>query len=156
MLSENMRAIYRRLLVLGVLCACLAVFASSPAVEQVFAAECVQDCWSNEERCYENCNTSCQSSDASCESCIDSCRWQADWCNRHSIWCEEAPVYNGRCDVQYGWHCPYDPNTGGGNCNLAGSHQGYYMTCETLSGTPCVSCPDQDVCWGQDGTPPCP
>ncbi len=59
MFSRNMRTIYERLLILGLLSACLVVFSFSNEVESVFASVCYQDCEASRAMCDDSCMTSC-------------------------------------------------------------------------------------------------
>ena len=155
MFSENSRKLYRRLLVLGLLVACLGVFTSSEASRKVLAAACQQDCDSLQAACFDACAEECSVDDPNCNGCITNCH--ADWrsCSRHSVWCDGETVSNGRCTVGYADHCPVNPNTGVANCSDPSAHSGYFEICENIGGGQCVSCPDHEFCTGSGGIGPC-
>ena len=75
MFSKDMRRVYNRFLILGLLSMCLFVFGYSDKIESVSAAVCTQDCEASEARCNDACATSCSadSTGAECDSCIQSC-----------------------------------------------------------------------------------
>lgn len=157
MLSKNMRIIYKRLMILGVLSICLFVFGYSDETEKIQAAVCMQDCETSQFMCNDSCATSCASTSTSadCTSCIHSCRNSFNNCGRHAIYCTGGTSQPGRCGVNFGRHCVLMPG-GTYSCDPAnGAYDAYYLTCTNLGGGSCVSCPESRFCQGTDGTPPC-
>ena len=108
MFTENMRAVYRSLLVLGVLCASLAVFSSSNLTEKVFAAYCIQDCDPDLAMCYDNCVFECGTDDPNCNGCITTCQSDYQSCLGYAIYCSGGSTYQYTPNCQVGWadHCP--------------------------------------------------
>jgi hypothetical protein len=156
MLSENMRAVYKRLLVLGLLCACLVVFGLSADTEGVFAANCVQDCENTVNMCDDNCAPQCSDlDDATCNACLASCASTFNSCMAHAVWCENGPVENeATCEVIYSAHCPIINGTP--DCNDPGAHNGYALICNTMGGGHCIACPDDAWhCVGDNGYGSC-
>src|SRR5437016_9024510 len=158
MLTENMKAVYGRLLVLGVLCACLAVFSSSALTERVFAAaHCQQDCAPEQDMCNDNCAFECGTDDPNCNGCITTCQSDYQSCLGYSIYCSGGATYQytPNCQVQWTYHCAIvnnqcDPN----NTN---NHWGYAQICNYApGGNQCVYCPGLEYCTGSNGLPPCP
>lgn len=154
MLSENMRELYKRLLVLGLLSVCLIVFSSSDNIESVYAAPCIQDCEASEIMCYDSCATSCSTIDANCNSCLASCQTQFQNCISHAVWCEDGgPSATPNCQTEYANHCPIASGTPNPDCT--GGHSGYYQICENIGGQRCVACPGNESCTGSGGLPRC-
>jgi hypothetical protein len=156
MLTKNMRAVYKRLLVLSLLTAYLVVFVSSDEVERVYASACIQDCEAYEAMCYDNCASDCSGNgDAACSSCMSDCSAEFRSCAMHAEWCEGGGTsYSPNCQVGYADHCPVAPGYPNPNCD--GGHSGYYLTCNTLGGGHCVACPDDNWrCVGDDGAGSC-
>ena len=156
MFSKNMQAIYSRLFILGLLSMCLVMFGYTNASENVSAAAalCTVDCTDNQNRCNDTCDTLCSadSTDEDCNSCLGNCEDQWFSCMSHAVTCSRSPVYNQRCEVNYGQHCVViggvtscDPNDG--------AHNGYSEVCDR-NGFQCVSCPDHEYCW-TNTMPPC-
>ena len=155
MFSKNMRAIYQRLLILGLLSMCLFVFGYSDAVESVYAAPCVQECETNQGYCNGECQSACNedSTDAACTSCITTCNSQFLSCLSNAVWCDNEVSQPGRCTVYYTDHCPIiggDPD-----CDDQSAHAGYSLICNTTGNQQCVSCPDHHYCSGSNGLPGC-
>lgn len=146
MFSNSMRAIYCRLLILGVLLAGVVYFGYFAQAANVAAAPaaCMQDC----EKYWQMCNDSCQydcgpgSNDEACDSCLTTCAVLNDDCLEHSIWCSTGTVsYTPECETQYGIHCVV--NGGVESCDPAnGAHDGYSQLCNRI-GYPngCINCP---------------
>lgn len=157
MLSTNMRTIYRKWFVLGLLSMCLLVFGYSDAMENVRAtAPCKQDCETSQFMCNDSCSTSCteDNTDAECSSCILSCRTAFINCNRVAVDCGGSVANPGRCSVNYADHCPIDG--GQVNCSASSAHAGYSLICNNSIGSgQCVSCPNHEYCQGANGLPPC-
>lgn len=139
MLSIEARGVYRRLLVLGLLVACLAVITSSPATRKVMAAACIQDCEAYEAQCRNDCAEDCSTSDAACSSCHMTCSDQFRRCMRMAVWCDSGPVANERCGVFFDQHQDSYGNY---------LHQGYSQLCPGLGGTQCWHCPPGEICHG--------
>ena len=156
MFSRNMQAIYKRFLILGLLSMCLFVFEYSDKVESVGAtAICIQQCESSEARCNDSCATACSAdmADADCNSCVQNCNNQFQSCARFAIYCNNpGPLYSPNCGVDYGLHCPLV--AGEFNCNSPYSHTGYFLTCNTIGGNQCISCPGEELCSNPGGLPP--
>lgn len=156
MLSENIRAVYKRLLVLSLLSVCLIVFVSSDVVEKVYASPCIQDCEAYEAMCYDNCAIDCSGNgDAACSSCMSDCAADFRSCARHAEWCEGGGTsYSPNCQVDYASHCPVI--NGVADCTHSSAHNGYFLTCNTLGGGSCVACPDDNWrCTGSNGSGSC-
>jgi hypothetical protein len=145
MLSVEARAVYRRLLALGLLVACLIVFTTSPATRKVLAAGCIQDCEANEAQCWDDCADACSTSDPSCSSCLQTCNDNFRRCMRMAIWCDDGPIVNERCTVNFGYHCEDWDDT----CSFP-IHQGYSEICPGLGSTHCWHCPPGEICEGTD------
>ena len=157
MLTTNMRALYRRLLVLTVLCASLIFFLSRPATEEVFAAGCLENCEPQEAQCVDACTDECESDDTSCSNCVTQCSADRNYCNAHSYTCGQATnTYEGQCYVGYAQHCPWDNGLNDFNCSSPNSHNGYYQICTTIGNVQCVACPGAERCVGSNGLPACP
>jgi hypothetical protein len=155
MLTANMRALYRRLLVLGFLCASLIFFLSSPNIEKVFALGCLEDCELYELQCIDACPDDCMTDDATCSNCLIQCSADRNWCNSTSTWCGIATFsYESQCSVGFADHCPWDSSIGDFNCNAPSAHSGYYQICTTIGNQQCVACPD-GRCVGSNGLPSC-
>ena len=156
---RKMWSLYRKWFVLSVLAGCLYGFGGSEnSIRSVTAAPCVQECESNQGSCRSNCETEClaTSTQAECNSCILSCNSQFLSCMQHAVWCENEETQPGRCMVNWGLNCPYDPATGGYTCDPnQGAQNGYSLTCSTLGGGTCVACPDFRYCTGAGGGTPC-
>ena len=147
MLTVNTRALYRRLLVLAVLCASLAFFLSTPATESAFTMGCLEDCDPLELQCLDGCPDDCAAGDASCSDCVMQCSQFRNWCYRTSTWCGSGGMeYEPRCSVEFGQHCEVIYGT---------CHQGYWQVCTTIVGNqPCIACPPNEICGGSS-LPPC-
>jgi hypothetical protein len=153
MLSQDRRAAYQRLLVFGLLSACLVVFISSDKIESVHAAPCIQECEADEAMCYDSCAYDCSNNgDATCHSCISDCVAEFNSCAEHAVWCGSGGAsYSPNCQLEYSNHCPI-PN----DPTCTGGHSGYYLICNTLGGNHCVACPDDNwVCTGSNGYGSC-
>lgn len=159
MFSRKWQAVYQRLLILGLLSMCLFYFGYSDAVESVYAAPCVQECENTQFSCNDDCQSSClqTSSQTNCNNCVVGCRNSFHSCMRNAVWCDNEVSQPGRCTVNYGLNCPYDPVTGQYNCNTQqGATYGYSQTCTNIGGGSCVACPDYRYCTGTGGNPqPC-
>jgi hypothetical protein len=155
MFSTQMRAIYQRLLILGLLSMCLFVFGFSDEVETVRAAPCIQECETTQGSCNSECNNSCLSdrTKEECDSCILSCRSSFHNCMRHAIDCTPDVSQPGRCSVNYGSHCPII--SGQANCSHPDAYNAYFLICQNLGGGSCVSCPGERYCVGSGGQPGC-
>jgi hypothetical protein len=158
MLSENVYAVYKRLLVLGVLSACLAVFGFSNMGESVYAvAPCIQDCEASVAMCDDSCATSCSDQDdATCNTCLANCVAPYNRCMAHAVSCSSGSLsYTPACEVSYGIHCPIINGTPACTDN-DGAHWGYLLTCSTVGGGSCVACPDHNwSCTGSNGASAC-
>jgi len=145
MISPNLQRLYKRLLVLGLLSGCLAVFGFGIETRSVYAAGCIQDCQSAVDQCDDECVPYCSDlGDATCEACLGSCASTFNSCMAHAVYCTygESPSYSPRCEVFMGLHCPLD-NNGHPDCrDEAGAHYAYTLVCQTLGGGHCVACPD--------------
>lgn len=156
MLSRTRDNLYRRLLLLRVLCACLAVFGTSAVTERVLAAKCIQDCAPDREGCFDACSPQCATSDAACTSCLASCQHEYNQCLGYAVWCSGGGYeYNAHCLVGFDDHCPII--NGVPDCSDPGAHSGYYQLCDYgPGGQQCVACPNGEICVGANGAPPCP
>lgn len=159
MFSINMRRIYQRLSILGLLLMCLFYFGYSDRTESVSAtAICVQDCEASEARCNDSCATSCSadSTDEECNSCVQSCNTRFESCMKNAVICSSGTgaSYTPSCQVIFSKHCPYI--SGIQDCTGAAEvHYGYSTDCKTLGEQRCVACPDHEFCEGSYGLPPC-
>ena len=160
MFSADMRAIYRRLMILGLLSMCLTVLVLSDNLSNASAtAPCIQDCEATEAMCMDSCSTACaaNSTDANCNSCILNCSNQANSCYSNAVWCSQPGInYTARCSNEYGLHCPVISGTA--DCSHPDAHYNFYQLCNNVSGGSsfqCVSCPGYDYCYGSNGLPPC-
>lgn len=156
MFSEEVRATYKRLLVLGLLLLSLFLvfFSSSDSIERVYAAPCIQDCEASEIMCYDSCATSCSTTDGNCNSCLASCQSQFQNCIIHAVWCEDGgPSSAPNCQTEYADHCPII--NGQVSCTDPSAHSGYYQICENIGGQRCVACPGNESCTGSGGLPRC-
>ena len=151
MFSEDMRRVYRRLFVLGLLSACLFAFSSS-ITESANAAVCMQYCDDSYAQCVDACPEDCSGTDESCSLCLESCDYALWDCYSHSVWCNVSPSYTPQCTVGFADHCPII--NGVVDCNHSSAHSGYFQLC-TRSGQQCVACPDHEYCVGSNGEPPC-
>ena len=151
--TPNMRALYRRLLVLAFLCASLIFFLSRPANDGALAAGCLENCEPQESMCVDACNDECASDDTSCSNCITQCSADRNWCNAHSYTCGSPTVSsNSRCAVDFGSHCVVD---WAGFCDPSTIHNGYWQECTTIVGNqPCITCPFGEIC-GNSNLPRC-
>jgi hypothetical protein len=154
MLKENMRTVYKRLLMLALLTACLAVFSSSNLTEKVSAAKCIQDCAPDQAVCYDACAEQCGIADPNCNGCIEMCDTIHQNCQNSAVWCSSGGYsYTPNCQVGYADHCPIL----NGQPNCTDAHSGYYELCNYgPGGQPCVACPGGELCTGANGAPPCP
>lgn len=148
MFSTKMRAIYMRLMIIGLLSMGLFIFGYSDEVETVQAsANCVEDCESSRNACQNDCFNSCEqdSTPEECSSCVLSCRSTFMSCMNHAVYCD-TEVYNRRCGVGFG----QITITGG-------SYMGYFLTCTNLNGEACVRCAGStQYCeYEGGGTPTC-
>lgn len=141
MFTEDMRAARKRLLVFGLLLACLIVFSSSDKVESVYAAPCIQDCEADEAMCYDSCAQDCSNKgDATCNSCMTACASGFNSCAQHAEWCEGGGTsYTPNCVLSVEQHCPVI--SGQTSCTDPSAHYGYTLICSTVAGH-CVACPD--------------
>lgn len=159
MLERNMWKIYRKCFILMVLGGCVYVFGyADDFTRTVTAAPCVQECETTEGSCNSECQSACEqdSTQTACDSCIISCHSEFRNCMRHAIWCENEVSQPGRCTVNWGLNCPYDPVSGTYTCDPnQGASNGYSLTCTTLGGGTCVACPDYRYCTGTGGQSPC-
>jgi len=149
MFSAEMRLIYQRFLVLGLLCGCLVFFSTWSVTETAFAARCIQECMSAQALCEDNCVDECSSTDELCTSCLLNCESQFNSCARSAMYCSNAPVENGRCEVGFGDHCEEN------DVNCVSPHSGYFQICDALGGQQCVACPTGETCPSAGGLPPC-
>lgn len=147
MLTNNMRPIYRKWFILGVLLVGLFVFGYSDYLENVRAmAPCYQECEERRSACYDNCTDECNSTDAPCASCVETCDSLYVSCMGAAVACpNDPPAESGQCETHFGTHCVLS----GGNC--VSYHNGYWLTC-TNGGGPCVYCPPGEYCVS---VPPC-
>lgn len=155
MLGNNW-PVLRRLTILGMLLACLYMFGYSEQTAVTRAAPCIQECETNLNYCNDTCDEDCRedSDDPACESCLQSCSQTYFQCLSYAVSCQGLDVNPGRCEVNFGYHCPII--SGNPDCNDPQTHLGYSLTCQMFNGTgQCVSCPDHDYCTGAGGIPPC-
>lgn len=152
MFSENIRIIYRRFLILGLLLMCLFVFGYSDKIGTVLADTgiCMQDCAKYEEMCLDLCQYECDtgSRDTDCNSCISSCFTQSNNCYEHSIYCQNGTInYDPQCTVQYNMHC-LGSWLDTPNCDLNnGAHYNYYEICNRIGyANGCIVCPNNETC----------
>jgi hypothetical protein len=165
MFSKNNLAVYRRLLVLGLLSICVLYFGYADKVETVKAASaCQQDCDRYYEMCTDNCASECDSdsSDTDCNSCLYNCALEWNDCSEHSIYCTSGTVsYSPVCSVDFGIHCPWDSSNGIYNCGQGWAHNGYFETCDRIGYEDgCIECPSGEQCCpfggcGPGDPPPC-
>ena len=154
--TPNMRALYRRLLVLASLCAGLIFFLPAPANDGALAAGCLENCEPAETMCVDACTDECESDDTSCNNCLMQCSADRNWCNAHSYTCGQPTMFHDpECSVEYADHCPWDSGLGDFNCNSPYAHSGYYQICTTIGSQQCVACPGNEICVGSNGLPPC-
>lgn len=106
MFSENMRAVYKRLLVLGLLCACLGVFGSEVVSENAYARICIEACYDRQKSCYDACAETCGTTDPNCNGCITTCDGRFYTCVSGSQTCNIGYSYTPSCQVDYTLHCP--------------------------------------------------
>jgi len=146
MFSENMRTVYRRLMVLGLLSGCLVVFGLSAGTESAKAvAPCYSECEDFRSMCLDSCafDGSCtDEGDATCNSCRAACETQYWNCWASAVSCEQSESYTPRCIVDYTLHCPII--SGSPDCQDQDAHYGYTMRCDTLGPNHCVACPDHN------------
>lgn len=154
--SENKHPVYRRLLLLRLLCVCLVVFGSSTITEKVFSAKCIQDCEPDLAGCQDGCASACATSDTACNSCLASCQTSYNQCLGYAVWCSGGGYsYTPNCQVGYADHCPVI--NGVTNCADPSTHSGYYQLCNSgPGGQQCIACPFGESCVGANGAPPCP
>jgi hypothetical protein len=157
MLSTHPSALYKRLLMLGLLCACLGVFGSDVFTEHAYARICIEACYDRQRSCYDACTDTCGTTDPNCNGCITTCDSLFYTCVSGSQTCNIGYAYTPSCQVYYGGHClpgPY-PNAPP-NCTDPSVHNGYYEVCNYgPGGSQCVSCPDGEICTGSGDVPPC-
>lgn len=156
MFSTQMRAIYQRLLILGLLSMCLFYFGFSDEVETVqAAAPCIQECETNQGSCNSDCSDSClpNKTREECNSCILSCRSSFHNCMRHAVDCTTEVSQPGRCSVNYGSHCPVINGTA--DCGHSSAYNAYFLICTNLGSSSCVSCPNERYCVGSGGQSNC-
>jgi hypothetical protein len=156
---ENKHPVYKRLLLLRLMCVCLLVFGSSTITGKVFSAKCIQDCDPDLAGCQDACASACATADAACNSCLASCQTSYNQCLGYAVWCSGGGYsYTPHCQVYYGDHC--EPGSYPGappDCSAQGLHSGYYQVCDHgAGGQMCVACPLGERCLGSNGTPPCP
>ena len=145
-----MRAVYKRLSVLGLLCACLLAFGSGSVTENVFARICIEYCYDRQNSCYDNCPVDCSTTDQACRDCIEACDSRFRTCVSGSTYCNIPYSYTPHCQVFLGTHCENDDP----NCS-SGDHQGYYQQCDYFGPSGCGVCPPGEYCPGNDSLPPC-
>lgn len=143
MFSQDRVRLYKRLLILGMLCACVAVFNSPAVTETTFAAGCIEECIDAEAQCYDNCADECNTSTSACGSCIQTCTSQFNSCTFGKVICAGSSgggtTYTPSCEVHFGYH-----HTGNGN-----GHEGYFQVCTTTIGNQqCIKCPPTHTCEG--------
>jgi hypothetical protein len=141
MFSHDTIRLYRRLLALGMLCACFAVLDFSPVNQTALAAGCIEDCLDTEEQCYDNCGDECSTSSSDCGSCIETCAIQFESCTFGKVMCSGGGgggSYTPNCQVIFGVHWMG-----------AERHEGYFQVCRTTVGNEeCIKCPPGEVCEG--------
>jgi hypothetical protein len=153
MFSQDMCRMYRRLLALGLLSACLIVFSFSANVESVYAAPCFEDCEDNLASCMDNnCPDDCSTTDENCNSCIQACNAEYANCLGDAVFCNIGYSYSPRCQVGYADHCPII--NGNVDCNHPSAHSGFYQIC-TRSYGQCIACPGNERCEGSNGLLSC-
>jgi hypothetical protein len=156
MLSEDMRAIYKRFFMLSLLSFCLIVLISWDRTDKVYAAGCIQDCEAYEAMCYDSCAADCNGiGDATCSSCMSACAAEFRSCAMHAEWCGGGGTsYTPNCQIEWTDHCPII--NGVANCSHPDAHSGYTLICNTLGSGHCVACPDDNWhCVGSNGYPAC-
>lgn len=157
MCSPDTVRLCQRLLALGLLCACIAVFDSPVITGTTYAAGCIEECMDTEAQCNDNCAVECSTSETECGSCIETCASQFNSCTRGKVICAGSgggTTYTPTCQVDYTAHCPVF--NGVADCNHETAHYGYTLTCNTLGGGHCMACPDHNwSCSGSDGSPSC-
>lgn len=155
MFSPYMVSLYKRLLALGMLCACLA--APPTLTGTVFAAGCIEQCMDTEAQCSDNCADECSSSDTACGSCIETCATRFNSCTMGKVICAGSgggTTYTPSCQTEYSNHCPVINSIT--HCDDPSAHAGYYQLCNNApGGGQCVTCPDHEYCTGSGGLPPC-
>lgn len=154
MLSDNRNKVYKKLILLRLLCVCLVVFGSLTFAGGVFGAKCIQDCEPDLAACYDNCAWQCATTDTNCNTCIANCEHDYNLCLGYAVWCSGGGYsYEPNCQVGYADHCPII--NGITRCDDPSAHAGYYELC-SYWGFGCVQCPGNERCTGANGLPPCP
>lgn len=158
MFLTNMKAIYKRLSILGLLLMCLFIFGYSDKIETVQAAlVCAQDCDRYWEMCNDNCQGACgqDSTDEACNSCLTDCSSEWNYCLAHSTYCSSGTVtYSAVCQIAYGAHCPII--SGVSDCSHQDAHNDFFQICNHTGSQQCVNCPHFGYCYnGMTGLPPC-
>jgi hypothetical protein len=157
MFSPDMVLLYKRLAMLGMLCASLAFFASPTLTETAFAAGCIEECMNAEAQCYDNCVDECTTNETNCGSCVETCATQFNSCTFGKVMCSGSGggmTYNPNCEVDYTPHCPIIDGTA--DCNDERAHYGYTLRCNSIGGTHCMACPDHNwSCTGSEGSQSC-
>lgn len=154
MLSRDMRALYKRLSVLALLCASLLVFGTRLVTENALARICIEVCYDRQSSCYDACPTDCSIDDPTCSNCIAACDSHFYTCVSGSTYCNTGSSYSPHCQVDWTLHCPIV--SGVADCDDPGTHYGHSLTCDYgPSGSLCVACPDHETCTGSNGLPPC-
>ena len=148
--------VYSRLLVLGLLTACLLVFGSQLVTENVSARICIEVCYDRQNSCYDACPSDCSDTDTTCSNCIATCDSRFYTCVSGSQFCNTGYSYTPGCQVGYADHCLPGPYPGAPP-DCSNGHSGYYELCNYgPGGQQCVSCPGGEICIGANGAPPCP
>lgn len=118
MLESNTLKIWRRLLTLCMLLACLVILTSSETEQVQAVAPCCGECDIYVQDCHSDCAnfSGCNSNDANCLStCLSNCldQFTIRWCHDHCILCEEPGPGHKECqlvavcttDCQYSLFC---------------------------------------------------
>ena len=149
-----MSSIYRKWMIIAILSGCVYVFGYSDNVSIGFAAApCIQECESNQNECNDYCGESCaeDSNDIACYTCLQSCSQTYFQCFSYAVSCEYLDVVPGRCEVEFGVHCPVI--NGIPLCDPYNAHMGYWMQCTArVGGYDCNTCPNNEYCVGATGT----
>lgn len=162
MSRKNMWSIYRKWMIIAILSGCVCVIGYSDRTDKAMAsAPCIQECESNQNECNDYCNEDCiqDSTNEACQSCLQACSQTYFQCLSYAVSCQWLDVTPGVCQVEYGSHCPLDPN-GQPNCADPSAFNAYFLVCDMSIGTgQCVSCPYYRHCSGLNGQgdylPPC-
>ena len=150
-MRKNMWSIYRKWMIIAVLCTGMYfVTASDGFVTDVAAAPCMEECEDNWASCKDECQEACSDdgSPSACTSCIGACSLSHLQCMGSAVFCEIELTYSPRCTTQFGQVFDTVSSTYKG---------GYWQTCVVLSHPEmqCLNCPSTHVCPNPNSLPIC-